>query len=811
MYKTSSNTRLKYKGLSLWIDRILSHSIWHQLAVLLISAMAALLIAWILLAIHPVKDVYSIQHISPLLFPFYLLIDANAFHDIYVSQGISKWTLVLACFVYGLGLVIFTGMLISILTNVITRRVDSYKRGLNSYFKANHVIILGYDDIVPSIIVSVCKDNPQKYVLLVSSLSSDYLRGKICKSIASSYSNQVVYQSGHRTSPDCYENIRLESAQSIYVVGNRTLSDHDATNIECITNIKDYLKQKDRFTKGLTITCVFEDLDTYRALQTNELFWEIKDLNIKFTPYNFYTEWAKKVFVTQKYTIQEQENCYPPIAYDIYPNTNSFVHLVFAGITNFGTSFSIEAAQALHFPNFKKIQGRRTLITFIDIKADKEIPLFMTRYRHYFEVQSYYYRDCSDKGDGKRVRHASTLFSGCYADFLDVEFEFIKGDIFSHQVQELLCKWCSDSNRKLSIFLTMTDQRSNFAISMNMPDLIYERDIPIFVRQDKSSDFIISLKNSQEYMDDQKHRQRKSIEKYVLLEDGTVTCQIQSNRYSSLYPFGMIDVLFEQEDETIIRAKLINYLYDTADYTTYKFSPDVNNGDEEEIFDLADKAWNKLSIALQWSNLYCAYNIPYKLSSLRAIRGYEADDYSHDMDTISDEEVDILAPVEHNRWNVEKLLLGYRKPSPKEDSYLFPLSEASKAKRNNKLLYIHSDIRPFDELNNITELDKEIIRYTPWICRLSTIYMSTHKAPNHVYHAPLKKYPTTSTLFGVALALILALIGVGEIVKARYASSNQLERHVSEKGDTLSVVFQSNINPQTIIYNGKTYQLEKDD
>ena len=93
MYKTSSNTRLKYKGLSLWIDRILSHSIWHQLAVLLISAMAALLIAWILLAIHPVKDVYSIQHISPLLFPFYLLIDANAFHDIYVSQGISKWTL----------------------------------------------------------------------------------------------------------------------------------------------------------------------------------------------------------------------------------------------------------------------------------------------------------------------------------------------------------------------------------------------------------------------------------------------------------------------------------------------------------------------------------------------------------------------------------------------------------------------------------------------------------------------------------------------------------------------------------------------
>ena len=45
------------------------------------------------------------------------------------------------------------------------------------------------------------------------------------------------------------------------------------------------------------------------------------------------------------------------------------------------------------------------------------------------------------------------------------------------------------------------------------------------------------------------------------------------------------------------------------------------------------------------------------------------DDNSMDTKPLSDEEVEVLARLEHNRWNVEKLLMGYRKAHKDEDKY----------------------------------------------------------------------------------------------------------------------------------------------
>ena len=37
----------------------------------------------------------------------------------------------------------------------------------------------------------------------------------------------------------------------------------------------------------------------------------------------------------------------------------------------------------------------------------------------------------------------------------------------------------------------------------------------------------------------------------------------------------------------------------------------------------------------------------------------------------------------------------------------------------NKKCYIHHDIRPFDKLDNISELDKEFSRCIPWIMKMT--------------------------------------------------------------------------------------------
>ena len=80
-------------------------------------------------------------------------------------------------------------------------------------------------------------------------------------------------------------------------------------------------------------------------------------------------------------------------------------------------------------------------------------------------------------------------------------------------------------------------------------------------------------------------------------------------------------------------------------------------------------------------------------------------------------EVEELARVEHNRWNVEKLLMGYRKSRAEE--YKYKHEEFADSLKVNKKLFVHHDIRPFDELDVISELDREFSRYIPWIMKMT--------------------------------------------------------------------------------------------
>ena len=117
------------------------------------------------------------------------------------------------------------------------------------------------------------------------------------------------------------------------------------------------------------------------------------------------------------------------------------------------------------------------------------------------------------------------------------------------------------------------------------------------------------------------------------------------------------------------------------------------------------------------------------MASIRAMRKLDPDDTSHDKDELSNEEILAIAHVEHNRWNVEKLLMGFRKACTEDDYYSYKeaheteadynSSEAKKLKKN-KNIYIHHDIRPFDKLEQATQqLDLEIAKYIPWILKMT--------------------------------------------------------------------------------------------
>lgn len=714
--KTKTHNRIK-----LWFDRLLSKSLWRQFLILGVVLIAALGLSYLFLSWSGTEWEHFCDRkdLNKWLLPIYLLIDSNALNNLYLGDpgegnAIHGWMLIASSITFLFGAFVFNGIIIGIITNSIERRVANHKEGHVHYLKSGHYVIMGYDDMVPSIITHVFEKDKDAFVLILTSADVVDIREKLCKCFDEGHMNQIILNFGHRVSANVYQKIHLEGAEEIFVVGNHIKPAHDAINVECVDSICRYLAQPDIAQRPNRITCVFKDLDTYAAFKTSEIFRAVGELGVEFIPYNFFMGWAKQVFIKREYKDFDSPGVrykYPSVyGKGITPDDGKYVHLVFVGTTNFAVAFAMEAAHVLHFPNADKAKTR---ITFIDKNADKEKDEFITRNRHLFEVQSYLYKDLSNELEAASpdIRTEYRLFKEDESDFLDVEFEFIKGDMFSKKVQDLICKWADEHADKqyLTIFLAQSDQRQNFVMGMNMPDKVYDKEVNVFIRQDRSDNFVTDLRNA-----DLKTEWVYS----VVNKEGKLEQKSRNARYAHIYPFGMNKTAYCADDHSLKRAKLVNYLYCTMP-SDNKFQGilalDAMSG--ERIWAEANRHWKRLTVALKWSNLYSAYAMRVKQETLRAMRGLDIDDTSHDYDSLSDGEVEALARLEHNRWNVEKLLMGFKKPQADEDKYANPGFSDDLSK--NKRLFIHHDIRPFDKLGAIVELDKEFSRYIPWILKMT--------------------------------------------------------------------------------------------
>ncbi len=692
--------KTKLHSWQLKFDRIFSESVWKQIWVLIGFFLVALVIGWIVCSrLTFGKETHDLSFWE---WALYILIDGNALNSLYMDdypENGRRWVMLFVTLGSIIGAIIFGGMLISIFSNMLERRIENYRSGKKTYLISGHTVILGYDEIVPSIIKQICESDDKMYVLLQSSMPSEELREKLQMSIAQEFDKRIIIKNGHRSSLQDLQGLRLAKACNIYVVGERTTENHDAMNIECLDKIAELLKQSDGEHPD-TITAVFEDADTYTAMQVTDLFENLRNTGVEFIPFNFYVDWAKQMFVDCNYTDNGVTHNYPHLDGDgITPNDNRHVHLVIVGTSTFGMTLAVEAAKMLHFPNFDG-KHHKTEITFIDLNADKERLLFLSRYRHFFEVESYRY-------EGELI--SASKFSGKDADFLDIEFGFVKGDIYSPEIQKLITQWATDDKQLLSLVLAMSDSRQNMSVAMSLPNEVYESCVPVFVRQNTSSKFLSKL---------QETSAAHQYEKKIIGSDGQIVSSQPISRYANIYPFGMTDIVFDVQKRTQQMAECINYLYHLY-FNTTKVSDDGLEGmmkyDCQQVLQEAHELWKTCKESDQWSSIYGAYNIPFRVRTFEAMGIKDLMHLDHAL-------VERMGIVEHNRWTVEKLLMGFRKPLPHEDSYNLKADAQTVKdfkKNNNKRHFIHSDIRPFDQLDSIQEIDKEIIRFIPWFLKMT--------------------------------------------------------------------------------------------
>ena len=552
-----------------------------------------------------------------------------------------------------LGLLLFTGLLISVVSNMLERRVERFREGEIAYPLENHVVVIGFDEMVPMLVRQICSDPRYGncYILIQSVQPADKVRNRIHTVLDARQERRILVLHAQRNSTEELEKLCTTQAREIFLIGEANEYDHDSLNIDSLQKIV-AIHSKTRNCPRIPVSVLFEYQTTYAAFQISDLAEEWRK-QIDFHPFNFYEEWAKKLLVKRCY--EEGTTKVEYLALDREPITrenDQTVHLVIIGMSRMGVALGVEAAQLLHFPNFCRDRRLKSRITFIDSAADEEMNFFRGRYRHYFDLAPSRYRDMTHP-DEERILPPNRDY-GPRTDFLDVEFEFIKGRAETPAVQQLLAEWAVDPKQELSIAICLNFPPRAMAMGLYLPDVVYARDIPVFVRQETSSALLDLLNNR--------------LKKEPL------------NRYSHVFPFGMLANSFDLDRRNTRRAQLVNYIYDYKG--TYGTSPSAAPSDHE-----LQQKWDKLPVALQWSNFYCADSVDIKLRSL----GFG----TIPSERLTEEQIERMAEVEHNRWNMEKLLLGYRKPTPEEEILC---QDKAVRKEYKEKRFIHPDIRPYCEL-----------------------------------------------------------------------------------------------------------------
>lgn len=580
-----------------------------------------------------------------------LLLDPGAFVG---SQAYGA--VVFQLFVVLIGSTLFTSFLIGAIGNLLSRRIESLTKGQYTYNFEDHILIFGSSSMLMNLLRQI--GDTGRDIVIQTDRDVEQVRERITSYVNAKAMRNVYVIFGKRTSPLSLDNLHVAAAHSIYVIGEDDEPQHDGLNLKCwhfiaekckeASGIKDCYLVLDRLTS--------HNVFSYRkeSCSTDNL-----RLNIVSAVENM----AQGVLVSGEVKSLK----YPALDRDgITQDSDIGVHLIVVGMTQVAYAMATTAAHICHFPNFKT-KGKKTKITFIQKDIRQELDFWMGHFDSLMDL-SYSELVSWDKEGRKNVvemypkpEYINPLLSG-YKGFLDVEWEFIDAGVEDPNVREYIreCVRKDGVSEYLSFAFCGHEAEDNVAASLYLPKEVYANsEIPVYVYQPLTRWVLATAK--------------------------------ETDRYSNLYPFGMRTDCFDPQQERLLWAKRISYLYEHCyDYAGMGSLSELN-----EIWYMKSDQYIK-----QQSNVYAANSIPVKFRSI----GLNV----AEREVVTEDEVRILAETEHNRWNVERLLAGYS-PLPFEkrmqllaDQLSTSEAVADEAKKEKKRLkneeFKHADIAPYDEL-----------------------------------------------------------------------------------------------------------------
>lgn len=599
---------------------------------------------------------------NPLWGAYYHFIDPGNQH---IAEGNTTWlaTIIAIC-----GVFLLNGVLISSIVGWIDKRKERYLQGLEPYQRflkrKEHYVIIGGSDIVEGIVEQIF-ETPQEngempYILIQTSNNVEDFRHKLFSGLDVEQQKHIIIRYGNRNVKQDIEKLYLDKALEVYVIGEETRTDdmesyHDTMNMKCLNLIYENVESNTSFAKNdkdnrLVCHFMFEYQTTFNVFQYSEISQEIKEC-INFKPFYYYEMWAQRVLVCKE--LENEANCeYLPLEgiKGIKKDAEDYVHLVIVGMTRMGTALATQAALMAHYPNFVE-KGIRTKITLIDENADKEKNFFIDRYDRLFAISNWSYKEMvraeSGKDELKTVyTHKPTDCEHLGGDFLDVEWEFIQGTVAQLELQ----KYIEDSiieKTKMTIAICKDEPSRCLAAALNLEWRIYEKAKQVLVYNRYDDALIEKLKNQGKY-------------------------DIYSPFKNKIKAFGMASKCFRKD------------ILEDSDTLAKEFHKVYMNDENAEIEKLTD----------YWSNVYVSNTLWTKLRCVERMN-----------ETIDDKDIDILAEVEHNRWNIEKLIMSFR-PLTKEEQDQARQSKKNKDSYKDKMAHLN-----ICSNGRLEEIDKGVKKY----------------------------------------------------------------------------------------------------
>lgn len=675
-----------------------------------------------------------------------------------------------------LGILLLNGLLVSSLIGWFDNRKERWLNGKVKYpgflRRNQHYVIIGGNDMVASIVcqlfdhceqTSVGNDSAiakssssendgqseekstsliqnlinwlkgiftsKPYILIQTSRDVESFRRELFSELPADRQWRVIIYYGNRTSADDIEDLILESAKEVYILGEDTRTDdiesyHDTMNMECLNLMLEYYKEKTQqgeriaqlleeiAVKSTEIEAAKDDQQTKSNLENekraieNELrknqlscrvmfeyqttfsVFQFYDLDrntscyINFKPFNYYEMWAQKVLVCKEIDEKKLDDLYMNGGYlplegrsGITKGDDDYVHLFIVGISRMGMAMGIEAAHLAHYPNYTEEKKIRTKITFIDRNADEEKDFFMGRFKELFALSHWRYGTLDKNSDIKWQQiHTPDGWDYLGGDFLDIEWEFINGGIGQTSIQDYILS-CATPSARVTIAICLPESNRSHAAALYLHKKIYESDsVQQILVYNRYGNSIIKALNSKNRM----YPYLNKIKSFGSPKEClSLAFLIQSEKRG--------DVIGSRYEE--IRQEKIIKMLEEAGQTEGKGG---YNG--------------KSSTAKSWSNVYNSITTWTKLRSI-----------SYKGGNLTTDQTELLSDVEHNRWNIEQLLMNFRPLTRSEQDDVI---KRNKDKEDLKSEMAHLNICSNKRLKDFSKVDAAARAYDEGLTEL---------------------------------------------------------------------------------------------